>query len=74
MDLPVGQFGRRVLCRGRRRGAGSVRFEWDEPPPLLPADERFYLTAILPDVIGRLAEYQERPEQRRALYLRIGAP
>jgi hypothetical protein len=35
-------------------------FAWDDPPPLLPDDARFYRVVILPAVTRRVAEYTER--------------
>jgi hypothetical protein len=41
-----------------------LRFEWETPPPLPPADEIFYRGVILPEVQARFAEFQERPVGR----------
>jgi len=39
-------------------GIEHVNLEWDEPPPLLPADEDYYTTVILPGIAQSIAEMQ----------------
>ncbi len=48
-------------CDAYLRGELHVDFEWDSPPPLLPADEIYYLGVILPAVTRLTQEYLERP-------------
>jgi hypothetical protein len=40
--------------------AGVIEMEWDDPPPLRPADEAYYLGVIRPAVTRLVAEYTER--------------
>lgn len=50
-----------VFLRPEAPGIDQIMFEWDAPPPLLPADERYYFETILPELTGRIAELKERP-------------
>ncbi len=53
-------------------GDGSLRhvmFEWDAPPPLIVADELYYIGIILPAVTRRVQEYLEKPG--RALVVQL---
>jgi hypothetical protein len=42
------------------KGRATIRMAWDTPPPLLPADEVFYLGVIQPAVVRLVAEYTEQ--------------
>ena len=39
---------------------GALELEWDTPPPLLPADEVFYLGVIRPAIMQLVTHYTER--------------
>jgi hypothetical protein len=56
----------------RRGGPGLeyVDLLWDAPPPLQPADERFYFDVILPELHQRVAETLELPAAP-AVYVRM---
>jgi len=41
-------------------GIGELRFFWDSGPPFVPSDESFYKLRVLPEVMRRVQEYQER--------------
>lgn len=41
-------------------GTATIEMAWDEPPPLAPGDEAYYLTVIQPAVARRAAEYTEQ--------------
>jgi hypothetical protein len=41
-------------------GLATLDMEWDEPPPLLPGEEAYYLGVIRPAVARLVTEYTER--------------
>jgi hypothetical protein len=41
-------------------GIAELRFWWDSGPPFVPGDEAFYKLRVMPDVVRRVQEYQER--------------
>lgn len=41
-------------------GLAMLELAWDDPPPLAPADETYYLTVIRPAVAQLAQEYTER--------------
>jgi len=40
-------------------GIARLDFAWDDPPPLLPDDARFYRVVIMPTVTRLVGEYTE---------------
>jgi hypothetical protein len=40
-------------------GPAVIEMEWDDPPPLLPDDERYYRIVIRPAVVARVRAYTE---------------
>jgi hypothetical protein len=38
-------------------GRFHVWFAWDDPPPLSPGDEDFYLRVVIPDVSRRALQF-----------------
>jgi hypothetical protein len=42
-------------------GVERVDLAWDDPPPLLPLDDAFYTSVILPGVVRGVLEMQGRP-------------
>ena len=38
---------------------GALELAWDDPPPLLAADEAYYAETILPAVLMRFREFTE---------------
>jgi hypothetical protein len=61
-----------VFFRQEVAGVEHVDLEWDEPPPLRPADEAYYLTVILPG-IERAAAAQRDRSVRRVLLICVPA-
>jgi hypothetical protein len=49
-----------VFYRPLGNGLATLEMEWDEPPPLRPPDEIFYLGVIRPAVVRLVTEYTER--------------
>jgi hypothetical protein len=49
-----------VYYRPLGDGLATLDMEWDKAPPLLPADEVFYLGVIRPAVVRLAMEYTER--------------
>lgn len=49
-----------VFFRPLAGGTATLDMEWDEPPPLLPGDEVYYLGVIRPAVTRLVAEYTEK--------------
>jgi hypothetical protein len=41
-------------------GLDYVDHEWDEPPPLRPEDQVYYIAVVRPAVIRLIQEYTER--------------
>jgi hypothetical protein len=37
----------------------AIDMEWDDAPPLLPDDQRYYLIVIRPALLARIREYVE---------------
>jgi hypothetical protein len=60
-----------VFFRRESPGLEHFDFEWDDPPPLRPADDVYYRETIMPAVHRCIAELEERPIGR-ALYIRTG--
>jgi hypothetical protein len=48
-----------VFYRPIKEGLGEVELEWDDPPPLSPADGADYQERILPAIVARLREFTE---------------
>ena len=44
---------------GQTAGNVSPPLEWDDAPPLLPDDQRYYLIVIRPALLARIREYVE---------------
>jgi hypothetical protein len=40
-------------------GHAMIDMEWDDAPPLLPDDQRFYLVVIRPALLARVRAYTE---------------
>jgi hypothetical protein len=82
MNVPLGDWtcpsGYRVeawLLTSTRGGGSEIRVCWAPPTPgtIDPRDEAYYQTVIEPDLVRRLAEYQEEPVCP-TLILEIDAP
>jgi hypothetical protein len=56
-----------------QRGIVHTYFEWDDPPPLAPADERFYERVILPEVTRRVLDSLGKSGRRAAVITPDGA-
>lgn len=50
--------------RPASNGLASFDLEWDSPPPLTPEDADYYRSVIRPAMIGRVAEWLEKPTAR----------
>lgn len=58
-DLPSGQ-NVEAYYTPTAEGEGRIDMAWDDPPPLLPDDERFYRVVIRPAVIAAVRQYTEK--------------
>ena len=48
-----------AFYRPLNAGLATLDMEWDEPPPLTPGDEAYYLSVIRPALTRLVTEYTE---------------
>lgn len=58
-----------VFSRRSRDGVLHADFQWDEPPPLRPVDQRYYSSVIVPAVTRLVQSLIGHPG--RVLYVRL---
>jgi hypothetical protein len=56
---PSGNSVAAFYCSSKNAPA-RLELRWDEPPPLCPDDEHYYLKVVRPGVLELVREYTER--------------